>query len=306
MDYKILINDVTIYYFPEFDKDLVLYINNPYYEILYLLIEMHLSEFKVEYKFRNFFDIPVNRIDYQNLLEMIMITLSTLLDYYILDYEIFKELVSYNDQNIFFNILNLMLPNNKNIFTYNNSLFTKALENIKYDLKNKDIYFITSDKNIYNSNLFSKIKKYVKRKKYEQKYVVPYKFFKSSFNNEEQVGIYLDQLNYFEYYVFDILFQIICLKGYRLNNIYVGKEFKILIIRSITKLQFKKLIFSLFNNQINVRPDLNFIIRNKHILDFINHNDFDLNIYNQVTSKDVTNLAKKIFKLNNIKYVGKS
>ena len=53
MEYKCLKNYVNIYYYHGFGNKLVLYIDEPYYIILFLLIEMYLSHFEVEYKFHN-------------------------------------------------------------------------------------------------------------------------------------------------------------------------------------------------------------------------------------------------------------
>ena len=305
MEYKCLKNDIKLYHFPEFNKKLVLYLNHPYYIIIFLLIEFHLSDFEIEYNFQNYFTVIHESSDeVEEIVNMINVVLSTLLDYYELDYDLYNEILTYIDKNKYFKLLKLMFPNYNFVFDYKNITFDILKKSIKYFFRNNQIYFITNDKNIYNLEYFSLIKKYVKRNIYDNNYIVPFKKYSYEFNEEYFIGVYLDKLEYNEHYILDIIKNILEKKNIICDFIWVSKKYKIMILSYTPMSILKKFLINIYKNNFELKIDYNEIIKKKSLIDIVNFKHYNINLYQQITKEDIIQLCKKIFKHDNIKFIG--
>ena len=92
MDFKCLNNNVKLHYNPHIYHKLILYLDHPYYMILYLLIEMYLSEYDIPYTFNNNY-ILIHNLEEDNIekiIELICVTLSTLLNYFEIELDLFN------------------------------------------------------------------------------------------------------------------------------------------------------------------------------------------------------------------------
>jgi hypothetical protein len=306
MDYKVLNNDISIYYYPELDNNLLFYIDNPYYMILFLLIEMQFSELELKYSFKKYFSIQMDHEEIENILNILENIFNTMLDYYTVDYQLFTEIKKCIENYECDELFKLMFPNYKYVIDYNELSFTEVKNNFKYNLKNSDIHFITSDKLFYqNCDPIFKIKKFVKRPNPVKIYNLPIKIFDYKFNLQNIIGIYLDEINYFENYILDILNLILTRKGYDIDNSWISKKYKVLVIYNIPLSKFKKLVNDIKKGSFTINLEYEKIIENKDIIDIINHKKFDINIYDQVSKNDIINFSKKIFTPNNIKFLGK-
>ena len=303
MDYKCLKNNVKLYYYPEYDKKLVLYLNHPYYIMLFLLIEMHFSDFKIEYKFQNYFTLIIDsEYEVNEIIEMISIVLSTLLDYYVIDYDLYEEILKHIQKDKYYSIIEYMFPNYNYIFDYNKITYDCIKKGIKYFLKNNQIYFVTNSKKIFDNEHFMSIKKIIKQDKSFNNYIIPYKTFSKKSYHQNLIGIYLDTLEYNEHYILDLLILILEKKYINCDITWISQKFKILIIPYIKMNTLKKYLINIYKHNFEILLDYGVIIKKKSILDIINFKNFNINIYQQITKQDIINLTQKIFKHDNIKY----
>lgn len=305
MEYKCLKNDVKLYYYPEFDKKLTLYLDHPYYVILFLLIEMHMSDYEIEYTFKNYFNLVIDDLDdLEDIIDTIVFILSTILDFYVIDFEMYSEILNYMNKSKYYNLMEFMFPNYNFVFDHKKLTYDNIKQSIKYFFKNSHIHFITNSKKIFNLHDFSLIKKYVKRNLFFNNYTLPHKKFSYKFNINPLIGIYLDQLEYNEHYILDILGCILEKNNINCDFIWVSKKFKIMILPYCTMSVLKTFLINIYKNNFELKIDYNKLIKKKCILDIINFKHFNLNMYQQITPHDILNLCQKIFKHDNIKYIG--
>ena len=304
MKFKILDNGLNLYYEPKIKQDLVLVIDNPYYSILFLLIELHLKHLNIVYNSKYYFELEADRI----ILESLSDVLDCLLNNYELEMSLFKVIIQNTNESTIFNLLKLMYPNNENLFIYSEDLFYIVNHNIKYNFINEDIHIITSDRKIFdNSNYFNRITKFNKKKIEVNQYILPFKKLEYEINYSNFVGVYLDQLKYYDFYILDILVFILNKIYFIEDNIqilYISKKYKVLIFYYISIIEFKKIIEKINNGQFELTFEIDYILQNKSLLDYINFKQFDINIYSQIKKDEIINLSKKIFNLKNIKYIG--
>lgn len=307
MDFKCLKNNIKLHYYPYLNHELVLYIDHPFYMVLFLVIEMYISDYEIAYNFDNNFIIIYKSNNYvDEIIKKISEILSLLLDYYLLELPLYNEIINYVKQIEYFNLINYMFPNYNYVLNYKDINYDMIRKSIKYFFNNSQIYFITSNKKIFNSNDFNLIKKIVKRSQSNNYYLLPYKKFSSLKNDENLLGIYLDKLEYFEHYILDLIVILLENKNFICDLIWISKKFKIMVIPFISINTLNSFSDNISKSNFEIDLDFNKIIKKKIFIDIINFKNFDINIYNRISKNDIINLSQKIFNLNNIKYLKKN
>lgn len=307
MDFKCLNNNVKLHYNPHIYHKLILYLDHPYYMILYLLIEMYLSEYDIPYTFNNNY-ILIHNLEEDNIekiIELICVTLSTLLNYFEIELDLFNEIYKYLKNIRYFKLINFMFPNYNHVFDCKEISFNNVNKSIKYFFKNSQIYFLTSSKRIFNNFNFNLIKRINKKNINKNYYLLPYKKFKTLDNLDNLIGIYLNNLEYYEHYVLDLLLIILEKKLYICETYWISKNYKILIIPYICLNTLTRFVKKIKNYDFEIDINLDLIIKNKNIIDYINYKKFNLNIYNQISKDDIIKLSQKIFNKDNIKFLKK-
>jgi len=305
MEYKCLENNIKLYYYPEFNKKLVIYIDHPYYVILFLIMETYLTDFEIEYNFKKYFTLILNNEHKTDeIINIISIALTTILDYYILDFEIYSDILTYIDKTKYYNLVEFMFPNYNFSLNYKNISYDNLKKSIKYFFKNSQIHFITNSKSIFNSYNFESIIYFEKKSVYFNNYTLPYKKFSFKKNKDLLIGIYLDKLEYYDHYILDILKKILKKKNIICELIWISKKYKIMILSHINMNVLKKTLIDIYRNNFEININNYELIKKKSILDIINFKHYDLNLYQQITKKDIINLSQKIFNQDNIKFMG--
>ena len=304
MKFKILDNGLNLYYDPKIKQDLVLVIDNPYYIILFLLIELHISHLNINYNSKFCFELETNDL----ILETLSVVLNTLLDYYELDNDLYISIIKNTKKSSIFNLLKLMYPNYENLMDYNDKFFFVVNKSIKYNLINQDIHILTSNRKIFdNCNYFNRITKFNKKKLELNQYILPFKKLDYEYNYSNFVGVYLNQLKYYDFYILDLLIHILnknAVIDEHIQIVDISKKSKVLVFFYFSIIQFKKIIEKINNGIFDLKFEIDNILENKSLLDLINYKKFDINIYFQIKKDEIINLSKKIFNKKNIKYIG--
>ena len=77
-----------------------------------------------------------------------------------------------------------------------------------------------------------------------------------------------------------------------------------MILSHINMNVLKKTLIDIYRNNFEININNYELIKKKSILDIINFKHYDLNLYQQITKKDIINLSQKIFNQDNIKFMG--
>jgi hypothetical protein len=302
MDFKCLNNDINLHYYPHINYKLILFIDHPYYMIIFLLLEMYLSDFEIPYNFENnyilIYDFDDDLEDFLKILSMI---LSNLLNYYDLELDIYNEIVNYLKNIRYYELIKLMFPNYNYIFDCKTLNYDIVKKSIKYFFTNSQIYFITSNKKIFNSIHFKYISKFIKKTSNLNFNIIPYKKYSSIEGDDNILGVYLNELEYYDHYVLDLLVLLLENKHYNCEKIWISKNYKILIIPYLCLSTLDIFTKKIKEKNFEIDVDLERIIKNKNFIDIIKYKNFNINIYNQITKDDIVKLSDNIFKQDNIK-----